>query len=139
LIVSEPLPRLTGPASFAAAGAAGAARPASGSATAAPSLTGAGERTTIPDFWMPPTTPMLPAVTWMKPLATTADGELESTTTGPLSLMVALPDSESAPLAFGSSAKIMPPTPKLLVPALVEAPPASVTRTLKVFPFNTTE
>ena len=60
----------------------------------------------MPLFWNPPATSMTEAVSWALPLAERAVVELESTTTAPGILMLALPESVRAPLAVGLSTKM---------------------------------
>ena len=52
----------------------------------------------LPLFLNPPATSITAAVSWALPLAESAEAELESTTTAPGILMLALPERVRAPL-----------------------------------------
>ena len=84
-----------------AAPAAGIAIPVNGSATGCVPVTGVGRSDAVPLTLTPPTTWMLPAATLALPLATTAEVELESTSTRPGVLTLAAPVTSSVPLAVG--------------------------------------
>src|SRR4051812_27654789 len=97
LMVKDELPlRLTAPRE-ARPDELGAARLASGSATAAAPVTGFGLKEALPDLLSPPTIWMPAAVTVALPLARTAVDDFESTTTTPGTSMSPLPDTVSDP------------------------------------------
>src|SRR5262245_15926163 len=101
LMVCEPLESLT---DATVPLGLGPASEASGSFTDTPDA-GEGLMVAMPAFWTPPATSMIEAVSWALPLAEIAVVELESTTTAPGILMLAVPERVSAPLADRSSTK----------------------------------
>ena len=70
----------------------GTASEASGSASTAAPVIGAGLKLALPLFWTPPCTSITDALIWALPLADRAVDELESTKTPPASLMLAFPE-----------------------------------------------
>src|SRR5260370_3993001 len=83
--------------------AAGPGKPASGSATEAAPVWGAGLKVAVLDTLTPPTTLICEAVMLALPLATIAEDDLESTSTGPRTLMLEVPAMVRAPLAVAFS------------------------------------
>src|SRR5262245_32109303 len=81
----------------------GAGREASGSGATATPVVGVGWNEALPVRRKPPTTWMALAVRLALPLADRAVVEFESTITPPAVVMLALPESVSAPPADGSS------------------------------------
>src|SRR5437868_5600157 len=96
-------PRLTAPRTTPGAGAGS---PASGSGTAEAPVTGLGLSDPPPLTLTPPTTRMLPALTAPLPVACTAVGERESTSTRPGVVSEAPPETWSAPLSVPSRIRI---------------------------------
>src|ERR1700730_17306735 len=96
LMTSMLLPlTLTAPSDVPAAGAGNVSR---GSGIELTPVIGDGLTLALPDLLTFPTTLILLAVTLALPLAEMAEAELESTSSGPVILMAALPDTVSAPL-----------------------------------------
>src|SRR5689334_22882149 len=84
----------------------GEGRLASGSATAAACVVGAGWMVGLPLVWTPPCTRIAAAMTEEVPETERALGELESTMTSPGTWRMELPEIDSAPAAVGSRTRI---------------------------------